>query len=81
MPESLSEGDFVGVMLPWCGDKLYAHEALRKAAANIDDHGLGVLRQCFTIVPTSLAQGSTARGSTDTVVLANVFKGILEGHV
>ena len=65
-------------MLSWCGDKLYAHEALRKAAVNID---LGIMGQLFTVVPTSLDPDSTAQSSTlpaDTVVPANVFQGILE---
>ena len=77
-PVSLSAGDYVAVMPPWCGDKLYAHEALRKAAVNID---LVVLGQLFTVVPMSLAQGSTSQRSTDlpadTVRPANVCKGIL----
>ncbi len=71
-PPSTDTGDFVGVLLPWVGDKTYAHEALRKAAAKIDDLGFGALRQCFTIVPTSPAQDSPA---ADRQV--NVFRGFL----
>ena len=62
-PESSSAGDFVAVMLPWCGDKLYAHEALRKAAANVD---LGIMGQLFIVDPTSLDPDSTAQSNTLT---------------
>ncbi len=71
-PKSTDAGDFVGVLLPWVGDKIYAHEALRKAAANIDDPGLGVLRQCFTIIPKSLAQDRPAGQGK-----RNVLRGLL----
>ncbi len=76
-PASDEAGDFVGIMLQWCGDKLVQHASLRRAASvnGEVDAVLGVLGPCFAIAPQTPGPGLGAVPFQGPAT--NVFEGIL----
>ncbi|MCP4245002.1 MAG: DEAD/DEAH box helicase family protein, partial [bacterium] len=71
-PRSETSGDHIGIMLAWCGDKIFQHTALRRAANADDADFLGVLREFFNSVPQGPAAAESVARSLAS--LANVFK-------
>ena len=68
-PPAQSGGEFFGMVLSWCGDRIFQHAALVKASTTED---LGVCHQLLRIL-------GGRRGLNPPRVERNVFHGVLTG--
>ena len=48
-PDVAAGGSYLGVFLPWVGNRYYQHSAITRHASQPQSFGLGILRSAFTI--------------------------------
>ena len=58
-PEMSAPGEYLAVILPWVGNRLFQHQAMVRSASAPQTRGLGILRFAFQILRSWTGEPTT----------------------